>query len=227
MQQGVKHAESNLRTTVRILHLFICGRWRNTCSTVASLIISSQARTFMPGLQSLTILTKGNYLNKRGLCRNNYILRWWEHILYRTTGILFIHWSLTHFYVLRLQKVSSSYRATEAIWSRATSVTDQQRESRRALIYQAWYFLHLLSEWWGKTPNEWPRFRNTTASRYPAKNYGRRPSISSKIKSASVHVGKAKLAWVQQVLEIPSFTKCLNSVPLNTVIGTGSHAAAS
>ena len=30
-------------------------------------------------------------------------------------------------------KLLKSYRATEAMWSRATSVTDQQRESRRAL----------------------------------------------------------------------------------------------
>ena len=223
VQQSVKHAESNLRTTVRILHLF--GRWRNTCSTVASLIISSQARTFMPGLQSLAILTKGHYLTKRGLCVEiiHYMQRWCEHILYRTTVILSIHWGLLTFIYSVFKRFN---RLTGPQWPYGPGLHQSQTSSGNR--GGPWYtkldiqhVLHLLSEWMGKTPNEWPRIRNTTAPRYPAKNYG--------CKLTSIHLiidkkgicpcwkSQNSLSWVRQVVGIPAFTKCLYSVPLNMV----------
>ena len=62
VQQSVKHAESHLKNNSHDIMAHNFKDRDNTCSTVASLIISSQARTFMPGLQSLAILSKGRYL---------------------------------------------------------------------------------------------------------------------------------------------------------------------
>ena len=62
VQQGIQHLEPHLNnylpSGMERITLNEFKRLRQTCSTEASLIISSHARTLIPGLQSLAILEK-------------------------------------------------------------------------------------------------------------------------------------------------------------------------